>query len=367
MSDTLAPQKRILHVLTEASSPIADTAATIIAGQLERGYRVAVASRPEVFQGLSAQHSQLRHIEIPSGPGPFDLSTGRSAFRLHKNYRHIDIVHAHGRHAAVLAGLGLTGLPTRMHPPIIATIGRDEDDSVFGAQHSIVARTATAVLGTTERVVADYEDDVAVVQRAQLVRTDDDGFPRPSVSAEKMRRRLSADDGRMVIAVPIEAKDTAELTEVVEAVVALGKTQSDRRWRVVFTGRGRVRSHLEKLSHALDYVTVAAPSDAVNIVNAADIVITSARMTGLDSDDVMNVGRATIVVGNERLARAYGPQAAVANTAEEIGRAIAAYAGSPAARISGGFALRERVRSGNRDHLTQTLLELYAYAENINA
>ena len=367
MSDTLAPQKRILHVLTEASSPIADTAATIIAGQLERGYRVAVASRAEVFQALSAQHPQLRHIDIPARPSAFDLSAGTSAFRLHKIYRHIDVVHAHGRHAAVLAGLGLTGLPGRMHPPIIATVGRDEDDSLFGAQHLIVARTATAVLGTTERVVADYEDDVAVAERAQLVRTDDQGFPRPNVSAKKMRRRLSADDGRMVIAVPIEAKDTVELTEVVEAIVALDKTQSDRRWRVVFTGRGGVRSHLEKLSHALDYVTVAAPSDAVNVVNAADIVIASARMTGLDSDDVMNVGKATIVVGNERLARAYGPHATVANTADEIGQAIASYAGSPADRISDGFALRKRVRSGNRDHLVETLLELYAYAETLNA
>lgn len=367
MSELLSPQKRILHVLTEASSPIADTAATIIAGQLERGYRVAVAARTEVFRALSVEHPQLRHIDISSRPGALDLSAGSSAFRLHKIYRHIDIVHAHGRHAAVLAGLGLTGLPSRMHPPIIATIGRDEDDFAHGAPHSIVARTATAVLGTTERVVADYEDDVALVERAALVRTDADGSPRPTVSAKKMRRRLAADDGRMVIAVPIEAKDTPEFTAVVDALAHLDSTHSDRRWRVVFTGRGGARSHLETLSHARDYITTASPSDAINVVGAADFAIVSNRMTGLDADDVMNVGKPVIVVGNERLARVYGPHARVATTAEEIGEAISAYAGSPAERVSAGFAMRERVRTAGPEHLVDGLLELYAYAENVNA
>src|SRR5699024_1829062 len=62
-----------------------------------------------------------REIEL-AARRRFTMADPNTAFTLHKYYQHVDIVHAHGLHAATLSGLAFTGLPARFHPKVVATI-----------------------------------------------------------------------------------------------------------------------------------------------------------------------------------------------------------------------------------------------------
>src|SRR5699024_4629394 len=154
----LSADTRILHVLAETTGPVVEVAKLAVLGHLRAGYKVAVAAHRSLLGTFGVPEEladEFREIEL-AARRRFTMADPNAAFTLHKYYQHVDIVPAHGLHAATLSGLAFPGLPARFHPKVVATIESFDSANVIektGAE--IVGRTATAILGTAEPVV-DY-------------------------------------------------------------------------------------------------------------------------------------------------------------------------------------------------------------------
>lgn len=367
MSELLSSDTRIMHVLTDASSVLADVSRHAIQSQLDLGYRVAVACRRSVFNALDVEGDQLRHIEIGAGAGlrPGDPNT---AFTLHKYYQHVDVVHAHGLHAAALAGAGLTGLPQRMHPSIVASIGRAHG-FMSDAERQLVARTATVVLGTTDLIVEEYEDSVAIVQRAQLLSSDVDKVVQPAKSRDEIRKMLDVPSGAWMVSTPVALSDSPALTTIAEVGTRLPKARPDRRWVFVFTGGGRSRSMVSSgIVKRLSHMRMSEEISTVDVIAASDVVVASDRMTVVDAESLMHLGRPVVFVGSEATGRLYGDVAAQVRPEDVDGalHAVEELIDQPALRAQTGLRLKDRVSSQRHEFVAEHLLGLYAQAVVLN-
>lgn len=367
MSELLPADTRIMHVLTDANSVLAEVARHAIQSQLDAGYRVAVASRESVFKALKLTGEQLRHIEIGAGAG-LRLGDPNSALTLHKYYRHIDVVHAHGLHAAALAGAGLTGLPQRMHPAIVASLGR-ENTMITNAQSQVVAKTATVVLGTTEPIVEEYADSVAIAERAQLLSSDVDPISQPRMSREDVRDMLDIPAGAWLVSSPVALIDSPALTTIAEVGVRLPQSRSDRKWAFVLTGGGRSRATVrDGIVNQLPHMHLAEEISTVDVLAASDVVIASDRMTVVDAERLMLLGRPVVFVGSETHGRLYGngiPQFD-SNDVDGALHAVEELVDRPALRVQNGLNVRDRVSSSRHTFIAQHLLGLYAQALVLN-
>lgn len=359
----LAGGTRILHFLTESGTPVTDSARAVIAAQVAAGFPVAVAARPEVFAALQLKPAPLlRHIAITAQPG-LQPGDGESAFVLHKVYRWVDVVHAHGLHAAAVAGLGFTGLPRRLRPAIVATVGR-AGGICGGMQARIVRRTATAVLGTTEPACDAYADSAPLVERAQLLRSDLEPDVAPRLSRERVRADLDVPTGSWLVAVPARLTDTPAMTTVLDATSRLPQVRADRRWVVAFTGGGRDANYVAKefLPH-FDHLRLEPEVSSVDTAAAADLVIASDQLGGIDAEGLMQLRRPVIFVGSERAGRVWGdsvPRPDSSST-QAVLHAIEHLIDHPEARVQDGFATRRRVVS-DEEFLAADVLEVYAQA-----
>ncbi|GAA2005209.1 group 1 glycosyl transferase [Brevibacterium samyangense] len=361
----LDPNTRIMHVLTESTGPIADVAKVAVAGHVEAGHEVAVAARPEVFAALDMPESALlRHIPvaIAAGPRPGDPD---AALTLHKYYRHVDLVHAHGLHAAAVAGLGFTGLPAGRRPVLVATVGRFGSRNVFAkTDAALVARTASAVLGTTEPVVEHFADSVATVERARLMRADLDRNVRPTRSKAAVRKALGIQAGTWLVASPVELVDHTALTTIVDAATQLSAHRADRRWTVALSGTGGLRGLIGKeFARPGRGLVLADHDDTIDLLAAADVVLASDRMGDIDPEDLMQLAKPVVFVGTERGARMWGDAAFAtpADSTEELLDAVFTYIDSPAARGAAGIAARRRVDDADSGaFLAEDLRALYA-------
>lgn len=363
MSELLPANTRIMHVVTDSHSVVAEVAKSAIQAQLDAGYRVAVAARESVFNALGVTGAQLRHIEIGAGAG-LGLADTTSAFTLHKYYPHVQVVHAHGLHAAALAGAGLTGLPKRMHPVIVATIGRT-GDMLASAQAKVVARTATAVLGTTEILVEEYRDTVPIVERARLLSDDVDTTVRPLKSRDYVRTSLDVPAGAWLVSTPVALVDSPALTTIAEVGSKLAQARPDRRWVFAFTGGGRSRSMVASgIVAPLAHMRMADEISTVDVLAASDVVVASDRMTVVDAHTLMQLGKPVVFVGSQDVARLYGTAAIAVEPGDvkEALHAVEAMVDQPATRASSGIHLRERVTSSHHGLVAEELLSIYAQA-----
>ncbi|WP_349828353.1 glycosyltransferase [Brevibacterium litoralis] len=338
---------RILHVVTESTGPLAEVAKVAVAGHLAAGHRVAVASRPEVFADLGlTETAELRHVEVPVRgslvPGDPD-----HALSLHKLYRHVEVVHAHGLHAAAVAGMGLTGLPASFRPTLVASVGRFSSSSFLAkADARIVARTADAVLGTTEPVVEWFEPDVAHVERARLLKADLDRRLRPTRSKQAVRTALGVRSGTWLVASPVDLVDHGALTAIVDAAHRISTHRADRKWTVALSGHGGLRGLIAREFVKKDRGVELADQDlSVDLMAAADLVIATDRMGEFDAEDLMQLQKPVVFVGSDRGARLWGDAAThvAADDVEGLVDAIAAYIDRPALRGERAVAARRRV------------------------
>src|SRR5699024_10469350 len=215
---------------------------------------------------------EFREIEL-AARRRFTMADPNTAFTLHKYYQHVDIVHAHGLHAATLSGLAFTGLPARFHPKVVATIESFDSANVIektGAE--IVGRSATAILGTTEPVVDYFGGKVPIVERAELV--------HPDIAIDLTVRSLRAEVRRQLgIAEEINRK------------------RPGRKVVTVLTGTGKDRSTVAR-EFADRGVIVAPAGDLVDVAAAADVVIASETMTGLSHEDLMQLSKPAVFIGS---------------------------------------------------------------------
>ncbi|MCI4010194.1 group 1 glycosyl transferase [Brevibacterium sp. ZH18] len=361
----LSADTRILHVLAETTGPVVEVAKLAVLGHLRAGFKVAVAAHRSLLGTFGVPPEladNFREIEL-AARRRFTIADPNTAFTLHKYYQHVDIVHAHGLHAATLAGLAFTGLPARFHPKVVATIESFDSANVIektGAE--IVGRTATAILGTTEPVVDYFGEKVPLVERAELVHPDIDVDLTVRTPRAGVRSELGVKAGTWMVASPIALRDHTALATVLDAASQINSRRPDRHVVTVLTGTGKDRSTIASAFADRDII-VAPAGDLVDVVAAADVVIASETMTGLSHEDLMQLSKPAVFIGSSRRAGIWGAAAKSvdADDTDALLREINHLLDDPAGRGSQAVAAKKRVIDVNNGAaISSTLLDLYA-------
>lgn len=361
----LSADTRILHVLAETTGPVVEVAKLAVLGHLRAGYKVAVAAHRSLLGTFGVPPELAENFrEIPlTARRRLSAADPSTAFRLHKYYQHVDLVHAHGLHAATLAGLAFTGLPARHQPRLVATVESfDSNNAIERTGAEIVTRTATAVLGTTEPVVDYFGDTVPVVERAELVHPDIDIDLTVRTPRAEMRESLGIEVGTWMVASPIALRDHTALATVLDAASQINTRRPDRKVVTVLTGTGRDRRTIARAFADRD-VIVAPADDLVDVIAAADVIIAGEQMTGLSHEDLMQLSRPAVFIGSARRAGIWGSAAnAVApDSTDELLREINHLLDNPSGRGSRAVAAKKRVIDvANGAAISSTLLDLYA-------
>jgi hypothetical protein len=367
----LSADTRILHVLADTTGPVVEVAKLAVLGHLRAGFKVAVAAHRSLLGTFGVPEElagEFREVEL-AARRRFSMADPNTAFTLHKYYQHVDIVHAHGLHAATLAGLAFTGLPARLHPKVVATIESFDSANVIektGAE--IVGRTATAVLGTTEPVVDYYGGRVPVVERAELVHPDIDVDLTVRTPRAEVRRELGLSEGTWMVASPIALRDHTALATVLDAADQINQRRRDRKVVFVLTGTGKDRSTISR-EFADRGVLVAPAGDLVDVAAASDVVIASETMTGLSHEDLMQLSKPAVFIGSERRAGIWGEaaKAVPADDTEALLREINHLLDDPAGRGTSAVAAKKRVIDvSNGAAISETLLDLYAEVDAVS-
>ena len=141
-------------VLASSTGGIGQHVASLARGLHAAGCEVLVcgpAAADELF-GFSAAGVAFTAVEIPANPGAQDAGAVR-ALRAALAVRPIDVVHAHGLRAGLVAGLARPGVPliVTWHNSVLAKGLRGQASALV---ERIVARTATVSLGASDDLVA---------------------------------------------------------------------------------------------------------------------------------------------------------------------------------------------------------------------
>lgn len=140
-------------VLGSSTGGIGQHVASLARGLLAAGCKVLVcgpAATDEQF-GFGASGAEFAAVEIPASPGPRDSATVR-ALRGAFAGRDLDVVHAHGLRAGLVATLARPGVPVVVtwHNAVLARGLRGQAAQVL---ERVVARSATLTLGASEDLV----------------------------------------------------------------------------------------------------------------------------------------------------------------------------------------------------------------------
>ncbi|MDN6747732.1 MAG: group 1 glycosyl transferase, partial [Brevibacterium sp.] len=130
----------------------------------------------------------------------------------------------------------------------------------------------------------------------------------------------------------------------------------------VLTGTGKDRNTIES-AFADRNVIVAPAGDLVDVAAAADVVIASETMTGLSHEDLMQLSKPAVFIGNQRRAGIWGAaaQAVAADDTDALLSEINHLLDDPAGRGSQAVAAKKRVIDVNNGAaISATLLDLYA-------
>lgn len=361
---------RILHVVGKPGTVLSDVAAHAIAFQVAGGYKVGVAATSKTLRALTERIDSPNLVRFPMSIADHaqPWSDAATAFDLHRNYRHVDLVHAHGLAPAVVASLGMTGLPAAKRPTLVATLGRQAGESFLtSAGAGIVGRHATAILGSTDVIVERFADDVPIAERAGLLDADLARRIEPSEDAAQVREDLQLPRGTWMVASAARISDADAMTTLLESVVELNQQRPERPVALVLTGQGRGRAEIER-QWALGQsapVILAEPSRTVDVLAAADIVVGSRKMSGIDVEGLMQLGRPLVALGDEAAAREFGPKSPSAPPRDVAGltRAISDLIDDPAARALAGVGAKERIIARTPEEEVELgLLDVYQRA-----
>ena len=141
-------------VLASSTGGIGQHVASLARGLRAAGCDVLVcgpAATDELF-GFSAAGVAFIAVEIPANPGTQDAGAVR-ALRAALTTRPIDVVHAHGLRAGLVAGLARPGVPliVTWHNSVLAKGLRGQASALV---ERIVARSAAVTLGASDDLVA---------------------------------------------------------------------------------------------------------------------------------------------------------------------------------------------------------------------
>jgi glycosyltransferase involved in cell wall biosynthesis len=147
-------QGTVALVLASSTGGVGQHVRSLARGLLAVGCRVAVygpAATDQLF-GFSAAGADFTAVEIPAGPGPQDSSAIRTLRRA-LAARDVDVVHAHGLRAALVAALARPRAPlvVTWHNAVLAKGLRGQASVLV---ERIVARAAALTLGASDDLVA---------------------------------------------------------------------------------------------------------------------------------------------------------------------------------------------------------------------
>ena len=141
-------------VLGSSTGGVGQHVASLVRGLVAAGCRVLVcgpAAADELF-GFSAAGADFAPVEIPAAPGPQDSGAVR-VLRRTLTGRQVDVVHAHGLRAGLVAALARPPAPlvVTWHNAVLAKGLRGQASSLV---ERLVARSAALALGASEDLVA---------------------------------------------------------------------------------------------------------------------------------------------------------------------------------------------------------------------
>jgi glycosyltransferase involved in cell wall biosynthesis len=177
-------------VLASSTGGIGQHVASLARGLLAAGCAVLVcgpAATDEVF-GFAAAGAAFVAVEIPPNPGAQDAGAIRQ-LRTALAGRPIDVVHAHGLRAGLVAGLARPGVPlvVTWHNVVLARGLRGQASALV---ERIVARSAALTLGASEDLVARAVAVGARNARLGAVAAPVPAAPKRSRSAVRAEFRL---------------------------------------------------------------------------------------------------------------------------------------------------------------------------------
>ncbi|MCI2265390.1 group 1 glycosyl transferase [Sediminivirga luteola] len=372
---------RILHVVQDTGdaqgslSPVAELAGIAIGAQREARLAAGVAGTSRIVEAVLAQagtpEEEVLRLEAPIGgqPSPADP---RSAFTLHRAYPFTDIVHAHGLGAGVIAALGMTGLPRRLRPALVVTLGRDSGESgssvLDRSGQALIAKHADVLLGSTAGITEAFADQVPITRRAPLLRPEDPPAPLvPRKDRSTVRRELGLGEDTWLIAAPIALQDSTALTTIVDASRLVGKGRVGRSAVLALTGTGSERSTIAReFATRRDFsLVLPEPADQPSVLAAADVVIASERMSGVDGDALLQLGRPAIGIGTRKLGALLGDELVLVpeDDTDALVKAVHLLLDDPIARGRMGHAAKRRVSASNpAQTAVAELLDAYAAA-----
>ena len=207
-------------VLASSTGGVGQHVASLARGLVAAGCRVLVcgpAATDEQF-GFSAAGAGFAAVEIPAGPGPQDSGAVR-ALRRALAGRDVDVVHAHGLRAGLVATLARPAAPlvVTWHNAVIAKGLRGQASLLV---ERIVARSATLTLGASEDLVAR-----AVSVGARNARLG--AVAAPTAAAAKRSRAAVRAEFRLAADTPF--------------IVSVGRLHPQKRYDVLIDAAGRWR------------------------------------------------------------------------------------------------------------------------------
>jgi glycosyltransferase involved in cell wall biosynthesis len=193
VSDAANPWRgTVALVLASSTGGVGQHVASLVRGLVKAGCRVVVCgptATDELF-GFSVAGADFVPVEIPASPGPQDSGAVR-ALRRALTGRAVDVVHAHGLRAGLVAALARQPAPlvVTWHNAVIAK-GLRGQASLLAER--VVARSAALTLGASEDLVTRA---AALGARARLgaVAAPAAAPPRRTRAAVRAEFRLASD------------------------------------------------------------------------------------------------------------------------------------------------------------------------------
>jgi glycosyltransferase involved in cell wall biosynthesis len=207
-------------VLASSTGGVGQHVASLVRGLVTAGCRVVVCgpAATDAQFGFSAAGADFVPVEIPAGPGPQDTGAVR-ALRRALAGRDIDVVHAHGLRAGLVASLA------RPAAPLVVTwhnavLGKGLRAQASALVERVVARSAALILGASEDLV-----DRAVSLGARNARLGAVAAPA-AVAARRSRAAVRAE---------------FRLTPDIPFIVSVGRLHPQKRYDLLIEAAGRWR------------------------------------------------------------------------------------------------------------------------------
>jgi glycosyltransferase involved in cell wall biosynthesis len=320
--------------------------AGLAAGLTEQGHPVTVACPAEVAERFRLGATGARHLPVEIGSRPDPVRDRQALLTLREAAAGVDVVHAHGLRAAALAVLARRG----SHPPVVVTHhngppGGRAARVVHTVLENLVCRRADLVLGVSPDLEQRARDrgarDVApaVVPAEPAV---------PTRDRDRVREELGLTAGHPLVLTVGRLTAQKGLDSLLDALS--DPALAGRPLQLLVAGDGPDRERLQQRVErdSLPVTLLGHRDDVVDLLAAADVVVSSARWEGQPVwlQEALSVGAAIVatdvggtgaVVGDGALLVPGGDPAALA-------RAVAGVLDDTAAREDLRARARERAR-----------------------